>query len=74
MDVRQYSGDANPLDYPLATAEFAALNRVQAASVISRLSKFGTYHGIQPIRLANKRLLWPAALALPKNEGSHGRT
>lgn len=71
MDELRHPGDANPLDFPLSTREFAALNQVQAASVISRLSKFGTYHGIRPVRLANKRLLWPATLALSTKEANH---
>lgn len=45
--------------YELTTAEFAALNRVKPKSVIVALSRTGGFHGVRPLKLASRRLLWP---------------
>jgi hypothetical protein len=47
-------------DYPMNTDSFAALNRVKGQSVRARMCRFGHYFGIQPKKLANGRLAWPA--------------
>lgn len=47
-------------DYPLDTAEFAALNGVKPASVRVRLCNTASYFGVIPLKLANGRLKWPA--------------
>ena len=47
----------------LTTAEFAALNHVKPATVFKRLSETQSFHGIRPLKLATRRLLWPALLA-----------
>lgn len=45
--------------HTLITEEFAALNCVKPRSVIVRLCNTGSFHGIRPIKLAGRRLLWP---------------
>lgn len=52
--------DATGTDYPLDTAEFAALNGVKPASVRVRLCNTASYFGVIPLKLANGRLKWPA--------------
>jgi len=44
----------------LSTDEFAATLGVVAQSVRKRLSETGTYFGVRPVKLPNRRLLWPA--------------
>lgn len=43
----------------LSTDEFAAVLAVEAQTVRKRHSETGTYHGVRPIKLPNRRLLWP---------------
>lgn len=43
----------------LLTEQFAEKQHVKPQSVRARLCKTGSYFGIVPTRLANKRLLWP---------------
>lgn len=45
--------------FPLSTDQFAANNRVKAASVRHRLSLTGSYYGVLPKKLINGRLAWP---------------
>lgn len=52
--------EAAGTDYPLDTAEFAALNGVKPASVRVRLCNTASYFGVIPLKLANGRLKWPA--------------
>lgn len=47
-------------DYPLDTEEFAAINGVKSTSVRVRLCKTGSYFGVVPLKLCNRRLMWPA--------------
>lgn len=42
-----------------STEQFAAARLVKAASVISRVSRVGSYFGVRPQKLPNGRLLWP---------------
>jgi len=44
----------------LSTNEFAATLAVAAQSVRKRYSETGSYHGVRPVKLPNRRLLWPA--------------
>lgn len=44
----------------LSTEEFAKLNLVEAQSVRARVCRFGSYFGVQPVKLKNKRTAWPA--------------
>lgn len=46
--------------YDQNTKEFARLNQVEAASVIARICRTGSYFGIRPVKLANGRLAFPA--------------
>lgn len=43
----------------MTTAAFARINGVKPESVRSALCRFGSYHGIRPVKLASGRLLWP---------------
>ncbi|WP_216639854.1 hypothetical protein [Burkholderia pseudomallei] len=54
-------------DRPISTNELAALLSVTAQSIYKRLCIAGSYWGIHPTKMPNKRLLWPAnAIALIK--------
>jgi hypothetical protein len=43
----------------LSTEEFAAVLAVEPQSVRKRYSETGSYHGVRPTKLPNRRLLWP---------------
>jgi len=45
--------------FRLTTEEFAEVRRLKAQSVRKRYSETGSYFGIRPLRLPNRRLLWP---------------
>ncbi|CAB3790888.1 hypothetical protein [Paraburkholderia fynbosensis] len=45
------------------TEQFAELNGVKAQSVRKRYAQTGSYFGIQPLKLANRRLKWPHVFA-----------
>ena len=45
--------------YKLSTEEYAARNLVQPQSIRKRYAATGSYHGVRPVRLPNRRLLWP---------------
>ncbi|KDR29286.1 hypothetical protein [Caballeronia zhejiangensis] len=45
-------------DY-LSTDEFAAVMAVGPQSIRKRYSSDGSYHGVRPVKLANRRVLWP---------------
>lgn len=45
-------------DY-LSTEEFAAVMAVDPQSIRKRYSTNGSYHGVRPIKQANRRVLWP---------------
>ena len=45
--------------FRLSTAEFAEQQLVQPQTVRKRYSLTGSYHGVRPLRLPNRRLLWP---------------
>ena len=50
----------NATTYTLDTDGFAALNQVKAQTVRKRLCETGSYMGVRPKKLANRRLAWPA--------------
>jgi len=50
---------AGQAGYKLTTDAFAAQYLVDAQTVRKRLSKHGSYFGVKPLRLPNRRLLWP---------------
>lgn len=60
--------------FPCTTAEFAALNGVLPHSVLQRVQHSGSYHGVVPLRLVNRRLMWPAiqVVATKVTEGEGG--
>ncbi|WP_235357645.1 hypothetical protein [Burkholderia pseudomallei] len=43
----------------LSTEELAAVLAVEPQSVRKRYSETGSYHGVRPTKLPNRRLLWP---------------
>mgnify|MGYP001551611145 CR=1 FL=1 len=43
----------------LSTANLATPKIVPPATVVKRYCTSGTYHGVLPRKLANRRLLWP---------------
>jgi hypothetical protein len=45
------------------TGQFAELNGVKAQSVRKRYAQTGSYFGIRPLKLANRRLKWPHVFA-----------
>ena len=45
--------------YRLTTDELASQHRVQPQTIRKHYAVNGTYHGITPLRLPNRRLLWP---------------
>ena len=50
----------------LTTAQFAALNCTSPLTVGWRLSRFKSYFGVTPLKLANGRNLWPAIQVVAK--------
>lgn len=54
-----------PADTPatLSTAEFAALNHVKPSTVYKHLCATASFYGVRPLKLASRRLLWPALIA-----------
>lgn len=46
--------------YRLTTDEFAAQRRVLPQTVRKQYAATGTYCGVAPLRMPNRRLLWPA--------------
>lgn len=43
----------------LSTDEFAAVMAVDPRSIRKRYSSEGSYHGVRPTKLPNRRVLWP---------------
>jgi hypothetical protein len=62
------------LQHVLTQAQFSALNSTSPRAVSWRLSRFGSYFGVTPIKLANRRNLWPAirVIAQPKEQNDGG--
>lgn len=58
------TANENPRDVlpkaALTTSEVAALTRTRPKSITAALSRDGHFCGLKPIRLPNRRLLWPA--------------
>ncbi|WP_019139872.1 hypothetical protein [Noviherbaspirillum massiliense] len=44
----------------LTTEELAHFLSLKSQSIRKRYSLTGSYHGVRPIKLPNRRLLWPA--------------
>lgn len=49
-----------PEEFTLSCEEFARLNQIKPQSVRARLCRTGSYYGIQPKKLVNGRLAFPA--------------
>ncbi|MDN6885467.1 DNA-binding protein [Variovorax sp. NFACC27] len=58
LDIRALPHPADR--FRLTTTEFATQQLVNAQTVRKRLSLHGSYFGVKPLRLLNRRLLWPA--------------
>lgn len=52
------------------TEQFASHNLVKPQTVRAQYSKTGSYHGIQPTKLASGKLIWPLVLAVAKAASS----
>ncbi len=52
------------------TEQFAELNGVKAQSVRKRYSQTGSYFGIRPLQLANRRLKWPHVFAMKSDDSA----
>lgn len=48
------------------TEVFATRNHVKHGTVLKRLCKTGSYHGIVPLKLANGRWDWPDVTAVKR--------
>lgn len=46
----------------ISTAEFAARHHVKPQSIRARMTRTGSYYGVVPVVLANRRLAWPNVL------------
>lgn len=57
LDIRKQPPPAD--DFRFTTDQFAAQHLVDAQTVRKRLSSHGSYFGVKPLRLPNRRLLWP---------------
>lgn len=56
----------------LSTEEFATAISLKPQSIRKRYSLTGSYHGVRPVKLPNRRLLWPVdALEVLANQGSN---
>lgn len=55
--------DAESQRFCLTTEQFAARHGIKAQSLRVRLSKTGHYFGVRPLKLANRRVLWPDVIA-----------
>lgn len=60
MNYQSPPGQHSAERYRLTTAEFAAQHLVQPQTVRKLYASSGSYHGVRPLRLPNRRLLWPA--------------
>lgn len=47
-------------EYKLDTEQFGKLNQVKGQTVRKRLCETGSYFGVIPRKLLNRRLVWPA--------------
>lgn len=51
-------------EYRLTTEEFAKRHQIKQDSLSAVLCRHGSYHGIVPLKLPTRRLLWPDVLVL----------
>lgn len=60
MEQTAAAPTGTPTVFPLDTDAFASLNGVKGQTVRKRLCETGSYFGVMPRKLANRRLAWPA--------------
>lgn len=53
----------DPPPVGITTDRLAAAIGVQPVSIRIRLCRTGSYYGVRPIRMPNRRLLWPSDAA-----------
>jgi len=51
-------------NYPLSTEDFGLKNRVKGQTVRKQLCITGSYYGVRPLKLANRRLAWPDVVVI----------
>ncbi|MES2363292.1 MAG: DNA-binding protein [Pseudomonadota bacterium] len=59
MNRESFVAAPSPRSYSLSTKEFADLNLVKAQTVLKQHSTTGSYFGVRPLPLPNRKLLWP---------------
>lgn len=52
--------DVDAERYRLTTEAFAAQHLVEPQTVRKQYAATGSYHGVRPLRLPNRKLLWPS--------------
>lgn len=60
MTSESYVPENSASRYRLSTETFAKQHLVESQTVRKQFSATGSYHGIRPVRLPNRRLLWPS--------------
>jgi hypothetical protein len=50
--------DLEGLNEIITTNQFAELLSIQAKSIRHTLCRCGSYHGVRPVKLPNRRLAW----------------
>lgn len=59
MEAATDKGTRTAAEFTLSTEQFAAINMVKAESVRSRVTRKGSYFGVTPLKLGNRRTAWP---------------
>ena len=59
MNYQRSPNSMQATTFGLDTATFAAQHLVKPQSVRKLYAATGSYHGVSPLRLPNRRLLWP---------------
>ena len=52
--------DVDAERYRLTTEAFAVQHLVEPQTVRKQYAATGSYHGVRPLRLPNRKLLWPS--------------
>ncbi len=60
MTIKTQSQHDDVQRFRLSTEAFAAQFLVAPQTVRKQYAATGSYHGIRPVRLPNRKLLWPA--------------
>lgn len=59
MNRESFAAAPSPSNYSLSTKVFAGFNQVKPQTVRKRYSQTGSYFGVRPLPLPNRKLLWP---------------